>query len=182
MDYKILNEKPQIILKKSFLNESEISRILENNRFSKSTIVKDGVVSISERRTSETYEDKKGELKFLAKKIFKFLISIGFDYSPNNYENIQLIKYEAGREFKTHHDFLSVQNDRVGTVIIYLKKPIEGGKTIFDELDIQVEGDPGDLLFFRYDNDLKEKTLHSGEKVLEGTKIIATMFIRGSKF
>lgn len=182
MKLKFLNNNPQIILKESFLNEKEISLLLGIKNFSKNKAVRIGLGS---ERSSKTYFEKNEEFITIKKKIFNFLNSINFNYSFENYEEIRIIKYEEGEQFTRHYDFLNqnpkeslVYNDRVATVLIYLKEPEEGGKTIFNDLNIEITGKSGDLLFYRYDTPLKFQTSHTGEKVLKGTKTILGMCIK----
>ena len=182
MEFKLLNNNPQVIFKESFLTKEEISLLLEIKDFSKNKAVRIGEGS---ERSSKTYFEKNQEFISIKKKIFNFLSSINFNYSFENYEEIRIIKYEEGQQFTRHYDFLNqnpkestVYNDRVATVLIYLKEPEEGGKTIFNDLNIEVTGKSGDLLFYRYDTPLKFQTAHTGEKVLKGTKIILGMCVR----
>lgn len=187
---KILNQDPFIAFKEDFLTSDELLFMLNKNTFEKSTVFGNGnKVEIANARTSETYQDLNDDLRPIREKVFNILSSVGFDYPFENYEGMQLIKYEEGQEFVNHYDFLNIdpnnkihKNERVGTVIIYLKQPISGGRTIFNNLDIAVESKNKGLLFFRYDGKSRNETLHTGEKVLEGTKIIATMFIRESRW
>jgi prolyl 4-hydroxylase len=190
MKIQILNEDPKIVLNRNFLNEEEVNFLLSKNNFERSTVIGEYKDSLTANaRTSQTYQDNKDEFREIRKKVYSFLNSIGFNYAFENYEGMQLIRYEKGQEFINHYDFLNFDpnnkkydNERVGTVIIYLREPIEGGRTIFNKLDVSVTGHPGDLLFFRYDSNLRNDTLHTGEKVLEGVKIIATMFIREKRW
>jgi hypothetical protein len=183
---KILNKDPQIILELSFLNQEEIFLLLNIEEYSKNKVVMIGSDSV---RNSKTYIEKNNEFNSIKRKIFNFLNSIGFDYDFKNYEEIRIIKYEEGQEFTRHFDFFNqnpnadqVYNDRVATVLIYLEEPIKGGKTIFNDLNIEVSGEAGSLLFYRYDTPLKFQTAHTGEKVLKGTKIILGMCIREKEF
>lgn len=182
MEFKLLFEDPQIILKKSFLNKEEISLLLGVKKFSKNKAV---IIGEGSQRNSKSYFEKNEEFLSIKKKIFNFLSSIDFDYPFENYEEIRIIKYEEGQQFTRHYDFLNQNpeekthyNDRVATVLIYLEEPEIGGKTIFNDLDIEIIGESGDLLFYRYDTPLKFQTAHTGEKVLKGTKIILGVCIR----
>lgn len=183
---QVLNKNPHIVLKKSFLSNKDIQTLLEVNEFSKSKGV---VIDSNSQRNSKTYREKNNEFISIKKKIFNFLKTLDFNYSFNNYEEIRIMKYEEGQQFTRHYDFFNQDpkeklryNDRVATVLIYLKEPEEGGATKFNDLNIKVKGKVGDLLFYRYDNDLKFQTSHTGEKVLKGNKIILGLCIREKEF
>lgn len=187
--YKIINENPLIVLKESFLSEKEINLLLEIKHFVPSRTIGAGQQkgTISNFRTSKNYFERNNEFYNIKQKVFDFLKTLNFNYGFENYEKLQVLKYEVGDVFNNHHDYFNFslndsdkieENERVGTVLIYLKKPKQGGETYFNKLNIKVSGNPGDLLFFRYDNLLRDLTAHSGEEVLEGEKIIASLFIR----
>lgn len=182
MNYEILNHDPEIILFKSFLTDREISFLLEEKEFSKTKGVAIGKGS---QRNSKVYYEKGLEFNQIRGKIFNFLTSINFNYPLKNYEEIRLLKYKKDQQFTRHYDFFNQTpgeklryNDRVATVLIYLEEAEKGGKTIFNDLDIEIQGKPGDLLFYRYDTLSKFQTSHTGEKVLKGQKTIMGMCIR----
>jgi prolyl 4-hydroxylase len=74
------------------------------------------------------------------------------------------------------------ENDRIGTAILYLNEGFKGGETFFPELGLKVIPEKGSVLFFdyKYSYETNKKTLHAGLPVIEGTKYIATFWIRQS--
>merc|ERR1712164_114811 len=49
-------------------------------------------------------------------------------------EQLQLLRYENGQEYKAHHDGLSSGENggnRIATVLMFLSEPEEGGETAF---------------------------------------------------
>jgi prolyl 4-hydroxylase len=60
---------------------------------------------------------------------------------PQNSEDLQLLKYEKGQFYKTHHDFIPHQVDRhcgprILTFFLYLNDVEAGGGTNFPQLDL----------------------------------------------
>jgi prolyl 4-hydroxylase len=96
-------------------------------------------------------------------------------------ERVQILKYEKGQQFKKHCDFLDIDNDRIATAITYLNDDFEGGETEFQKLNIKIKPRKGSVLYFEYNESNKKKTLHSGNKVISGTKYIASSWIRGKE-
>ena len=63
---------------------------------------------------------------------------------PDNYEHLQLLKYEEGQKYSTHHDLLGLDpvvsacGPRILTFFIYLSDVEEGGETNFPMLNMAV--------------------------------------------
>lgn len=111
-------------------------------------------------------------------------------------EGLQVLRYEAGQEYKPHFDWFDLKKpgsanhlkrggQRVGTTIIYLATPEEGGGTQFPKSGVQVYPRAGGAIFFanvdvagRPD----ETSLHSGMPVVKGSKIVATYWQREGPF
>lgn len=98
-----------------------------------------------------------------------------------NAERLQLLQYEPGQYYTTHHDMIQYQADQQGghrilTVYIYLNDVEEGGGTMFDELDeLTVMPKRGRILIWPsvYDEDPFEKdwrTSHQALEVIRGIK------------
>lgn len=111
-------------------------------------------------------------------------------------EGLQVLRYEAGQEYKPHFDWFDPQKpgsanhlkrggQRVGTTVIYLATPEEGGGTQFPKSGVQVYPRAGGAIFFA-DVDAAgrpdEMSLHSGMPVVKGSKIVATYWQREGPF
>jgi prolyl 4-hydroxylase len=71
----------------------------------------------------------------------------------------------------------------VGTVVMYLNTPEQGGGTTFPELGLEVAPIKGNALFFSYDRPHPStRTLHGGAPVLAGEKWVATKWMRERQF
>jgi prolyl 4-hydroxylase len=107
-------------------------------------------------------------------------------------EGIQVQRYDVGQQFKPHFDyfepgsreymrFAAVRGNRTWTFMVYLNEGMEGGGTRFKELDYTVQPKTGMALLW---NNLHEDgtpnpaTMHSGEPVTGGHKIIITKWFR----
>jgi prolyl 4-hydroxylase len=71
----------------------------------------------------------------------------------------------------------------VGTVVVYLATPEQGGATIFPDLGLQVHAHAGHAVFFNYDIGAGGVgVLHGGAEVQAGEKWVATRWLREKKF
>lgn len=146
-----------------------------------------GKAEVTPHRTSSTYHDFNSSFSEIRDVILNCLKEdFGHVYDPSQCEPFQLQKYEPGQFFKPHYDFFNVPghetttpNDRIATVILYVKSATEGGTTNFPEVGINIKADSGDLVYFTYeDEQIKLLTKHEGTPIEDGEKIIATLWIR----
>lgn len=100
----------------------------------------------------------------------------------NQGEPIQLLRYTPGQQYRTHLDFINgVANQRIKTALLYLSDDYAGGETAFPRIGLKVKGAVGDVLLFRNvlpDGTADKMSEHAGLGVLDGTKYIATRWIR----
>ncbi|MEZ5607243.1 MAG: 2OG-Fe(II) oxygenase [Burkholderiaceae bacterium] len=109
-------------------------------------------------------------------------------------EGLQVLRYVPGTEYKPHYDYFDPEQpgtatllqrggQRVGTVVIYLNEPRQGGATTFPDVGLQVAPKRGNAVFFSYDRPHPgSRTLHGGAPVLAGEKWIATKWLRERVF
>jgi prolyl 4-hydroxylase len=107
-------------------------------------------------------------------------------------EGIQAQRYDVGQEYKAHCDcfmpgtreylrFAGIRGNRTWTFMIYLNDDLEGGATRFTRIDLAVKPKLGMALLW---NNLHEDgspnpyTLHCGEPVTRGHKMIITKWFR----
>lgn len=105
-------------------------------------------------------------------------------------EGFQILRYEVGQEYKPHQDFfdpnspgsqtiVDTTGQRIGTFLIYLNTPEQGGETIFPDAGITVAAQQGSALLFRYAKaDATSQALHGGAPVQAGVKWVATKWMR----
>lgn len=100
-------------------------------------------------------------------------------------EPLQILRYRPGQQYYPHVDWLGEQNRRVMTALIYLNADYEGGETGFVKTGLKVKGHKGDVLVFRSvgtDNEFDPLSEHAGLPVLNGTKYLASRWIREGRY
>ncbi len=101
-------------------------------------------------------------------------------------EPIQILRYAPGQQYRLHSDALpGIGNQRIATAIIYLNQGFAGGETDFPDLRIRVVPRGGDTIIF--DNVLPDgrpdpRMRHAGLPISQGTKWVATRWIRARPF
>jgi prolyl 4-hydroxylase len=76
-------------------------------------------------------------------------------------------------------------NQRILTALVYLSDGYRGGETSFPNARLSYRGRVGDALIFRNvrsDGSADPLTLHAGLPVTNGTKYIASRWIRAARF
>mmetsp|Transcript_22487 Transcript_22487/g.52445 ORF Transcript_22487/g.52445 Transcript_22487/m.52445 type:complete len:283 (+) Transcript_22487:50-898(+) len=117
------------------------------------------------------------------------------DTEPDNGEAFQVLKYSPGQKFDPHFDMddpdedppeaFALGGNRLVTVLVYLRKPVEGGETSFPKLGLSVVGDAGDAVAFwnLQDDGLPDwRTLHAGLPPIQGEKWVATKWIHQGSY
>jgi prolyl 4-hydroxylase len=143
----------------------------------------------SERRTSENAwcSHTKGCRGLDVPQRLHNRISKVLGIPPENSEDFQLLKYETGQFYRTHHDFIPHQVDRqcgprVLTFFLYLSDVEEGGGTNFPDLNITVYPKRGRALLwpsvYNFDPMVKDgRFMHQALDVIKGTKFAANAWI-----
>jgi prolyl 4-hydroxylase len=104
-----------------------------------------------------------------------------------NYENFQVLRYNVGQFYRTHHDMSSSDNQlacgpRILTFFLYLSDVEEGGGTNFPRLDLTVQPKRGSAVL--WPSVLNEdptrqdpRTFHQALPVVKGAKFAANAWI-----
>jgi len=142
----------------------------------------------SDHRTSFTYTNDTRKFSHHNEKIYQTVKNKfwQFDnFTIDNFESVQILRYDVSQEFKPHFDYFykpndDVYNDRIATMIVYLNDNYEGGETIFPKVNLTIKPVKGSAVFFEYKyvHEINMKTLHAGLPVISGTKYITTTWIR----
>jgi prolyl 4-hydroxylase len=107
-------------------------------------------------------------------------------------EGIQAQRYDVGQQFKPHWDyyepgseaytkFATVRGNRTWTFMIYLNEDMDGGATRFTKIDRMFQPKTGMALLWnnlRDDGTPNPATMHCGEPVTRGHKLIITKWFR----
>jgi len=111
---------------------------------------------------------------------------------PEYAEGIQAQRYDVGQQFKPHWDyfdpeskeylrFAGTRGNRTWTFMVYLNQGMEGGGTRFTKIDHTFAPKTGTALLWnnlKADGTPNEATMHSGEPVIAGHKVIITKWFR----
>lgn len=111
-------------------------------------------------------------------------------------EGLQIQFYGQGQQYTAHFDWFSptsleglgrneLAGQRVATTVVYLQRPGRGGATRFPKVGVSLYPQVGDAVFFRnldVFGQPDELTLHAGEPVKDGVKIVATYWQRERSF
>ena len=105
----------------------------------------------------------------------------------NNAEPLQILRYDQGEYYRTHHDFNGGVEDgpaggRVYSFVLFLGTPLEGGELFFADLNFSVPARKGSAVLWptlmSEDLTLPELlTHHASQPVVRGTKLAATTWL-----
>jgi prolyl 4-hydroxylase len=96
-------------------------------------------------------------------------------------EPMQILRYQPGQQYRRHVDWLGKDKARVITALVYLNDEYEGGETEFHKAGLKIRGRKGDAIVFVSvgpDGDLDPMSEHAGLPVTNGTKYLASRWIR----
>ena len=104
-----------------------------------------------------------------------------------NYESFQVLRYETGQKYVTHHDYGHEEVElacgpRILTFFLYLSDVEEGGETNFPLLNIAVKPKKGRALLWPSVLDAQpdrqdSRTMHEAKPVIKGRKFAANSWI-----
>lgn len=174
----------------NFITEDEVNYILsEANNFHNSNMV--GNHYNENIRKSETCWLSKSDPQI--ERIIQRVCDLT-DNPIDKAEDLQVVKYQPNGFYNPHHDSCCEDTDackefnkigsRVVTMVIYLSNSsdFKGGATYFPELKKEYKPEKGGgLLFYpmnKKGDKCHEKSLHAGQPVLSGEKIICNVWIR----
>ena len=187
---------PHVIVLGGLLSDEECDALIElaRPRLSRSLTVatETGGEAMNPDRTSDGmfFEREETELVARIEARIARLLNWPLEYG----EGLQVLCYGPGAEYKPHYDYfdpsdpgsasiLARGGQRVGTLILYLNEPEQGGGTSFPDADFEVAPKRGNGVFFSYPQpDPSTRTLHGGEPVRVGEKWIATKWLRERRF
>jgi hypothetical protein len=194
-DANVLSREPWLIELDNFLPASVVKQLLshvtdwEQSTESGSIDVNGGGTTITtSTRTSSTFwcrfaDCKDGEASMHIRGKIAEVLGI----EDRHLEPIQLLKYEQGQSFVTHHDFsyqeLSLAcGPRVLTFFLYLSDVEEGGETVFPELNISITPKLGKAILWA--NTLSSnpaakdtRMVHEARAVAKGVKYAANIWV-----
>ncbi len=187
---------PRIVVLEGVLSIDECDELIElaRPRLSKSlTVDRDTGDSVEHKaRVSEGMFFQQME-NSLIERIEK-RISHVLQWPIEHGEGLQVLHYLPGGQYEPHNDYFDPKDtgsavhlqrggQRLGTLILYLNTPKQGGSTSFPETGVQVAAIKGNAVFFSYATPTPDTlTLHGGDPVISGEKWIATKWLRQGVF
>lgn len=186
-------QNPRVVVFGGLLSDDECDQIVEmaRSRVQRSTVMSEedsdeGIVS--DIRTSQGTFLKRGE--FDVCNLIDARIEALLNWPIDCTEDLQVLRYEKGGEYKAHYDFFDTAaghwtptlrrgGHRCGTLLTYLNTPIRGGGTLFPDVPLEVRARKGVAVYFGYRTpDVSSRTLHAGSPVIEGEKWVAVKWFR----
>jgi prolyl 4-hydroxylase len=189
-------QNPRVVLFGGFLSDDECDALVAaaSPRMTRSeTVVNEtGGNEINPARTSEGMFFGRGESPLCER--IEARIAALVNWPVQNGEGLQVLHYRPSAEYKPHHDYfdpaqpgmtavLQRGGQRVGTLVMYLNTPEQGGGTTFPDVSLEVAPIKGNAVFFSYDRaHAVTRTLHGGAPVIVGEKWVATKWLREGEF
>ncbi|MEX2131500.1 MAG: 2OG-Fe(II) oxygenase [Pseudohongiellaceae bacterium] len=185
---RVLTDKLQLYTVDDFMGAEECERVIEisSTKLRPSTVTTGA--DYASYRTSSTCDLSllnDAYVKTIDEKIAR---ALGIQQSFS--EGIQAQRYEVGQEFKEHTDyfkkdvyqkFAAAQGQRTWTFMVYLNEGMQGGGTRFHDLNRAFSPRRGMAVVWNNlnpDGTANPLTLHSGEPVTSGHKIVITKWFR----
>lgn len=120
----------------------------------------------------------------------RMAVLAGCDYEQG--EALSVLAYRPGDAYKPHFDYMTADDgpvsadlerrgQRIATTLVRLNDGYDGGATTFPRLDLTWSGAPGEALTFANvtpDGTGDDRTLHSGDEVTKGLKLMASLWLR----
>ena len=187
---------PRVIVFGNLLSDAECEALIDEARprmaRSRTVATKTGGEEINVDRTSDGMFFQRAESPLIAR--IEERIARLLRWPVENGEGLQILHYSPGTEYKPHYDYfdpgepgtptmLRRGGQRVGTLVMYLGEPEQGGGTVFPDAQLEVAPKRGNAVFFSYERaHPSTRTLHGGAPVLAGEKGIATKWMREREF
>jgi len=187
---------PRVVVFGGLLSDAECDALvaLSGPRMARSETVDNntGGSEVNEARTSRGMFFARGETPLIDRIERRIAALLGWPLV--NGEGLQVLHYRPGAEYKPHYDYfdpvhpgsapiLRRGGQRVGTVVMYLNTPKEGGGTTFPDVGLEVGPVKGNAVFFSYDRPHPStRSLHGGAPVVAGEKWVATKWLREREF
>jgi len=198
-DVRIVAEwqQPRVVVVADVLSSDECAELIEAAR---GRLKRSQTVSAVEAITAEVNAARTSEGMFFQREEIAVVATLEarlealFGWPQDHSEGLQVLRYAPGAEYRPHFDHFDAQTpggqaalsrggQRVGTILIYLATPPQGGATIFPDAGLSVRAQAGHAVFFGYDLSAGDAgVLHGGAPVTAGEKWVATKWLREKKF
>jgi len=198
-EYEVLHErKPRVLWAAKLLTHKECDRIVELAlpTFQRSQVAQYNKGSggknndyVDNVRTSSGAWLSRFSDDFAVKK-FVTRVSQWSGIPPNHGEDVQVLQYQIGQEYKPHVDYFDPQyyegylqngGQRMASSLCFLSEVAEGGETIFPVPNIRVKPLKGGCVLWYNtfaNGTLDDTSLHGGSPVIKGTKYASVQWMR----
>ncbi|MEZ5645681.1 MAG: 2OG-Fe(II) oxygenase [Burkholderiaceae bacterium] len=187
---------PRVVVLGGLLGDDECDALIEaaRPRLARSLTVQTqtGGEEPNPDRTSQGMFFQRGESELIAR--IEARIARLVRWPVERGEGLQVLNYRPGAEYKPHYDYfdpdepgtptiLKRGGQRVGTIVMYLNQPDQGGATTFPDVGLEVAPVKGNAVFFSYARPHPAtRSLHGGAPVIRGEKWVATKWLRERVF
>jgi prolyl 4-hydroxylase len=184
--------QPRIVILGGVLSDDECDALIAASKprmqRSLTVITQTGGEEVNADRTSEGMFFQRGETELIQR--IETRIAHLLNWPIEHGEGLQVLHYQPGAQYKPHYDYfepneagtpalLERGGQRVGTLLLYLNTPEQGGSTTFPDIHLEVSAQRGNAVFFSYERPHPStRTLHGGAPVIKGSKWIATKWLR----
>lgn len=198
VDVLLTLASPRVVLLGNVLSEAECDALIaySSARMEPSPVISDTDEKnrLHEHRSSRGAMLQRGECELVSR--IEARLAALTAWPVERGEGLQVLRYEKGNEYRPHFDWfdpalpgprkhLERGGQRVATVVIYLSDVEQGGATSFPEAGLQVQPKKGCAMFFANTDAYgapDRRSLHAGDPVERGTKVIATKWLRQREY
>ncbi|MDM0043501.1 2OG-Fe(II) oxygenase [Variovorax dokdonensis] len=189
-------QDPRVVMFGNLLSDEECDGLIAaaDSRLSRSLTVetKTGGEAVNQDRTSDGMFFERGENEIVHR--IEARIARLLNWPVEYGEGLQVLRYRPGAQYRPHYDYfdpgepgtptiLRRGGQRLGTLLMYLRAPEQGGGTVFPDVGVEIAAKRGCGVFFGYDRpDPGTRSLHGGSPVLAGEKWVATKWLREREF
>lgn len=195
INVELVCTSPKLVLFDNVLSGEECDALIQSAeaKLTRSTTVDNetGGSNVHPSRTSDGMSFNRGQNELVERIERRLACLVNWPYEFG--EGLQILRYRNGAEYLPHYDYFDPiypgtakitkdAGNRVGTIVIYLATPEEGGYTVFPDVGLSIASRKGSAVFFAYEPNTASKSLHGGQPVTKGTKYVATKWLRERKF
>jgi len=176
--FEILSQLPIILMKDHCVPSNsirDITKFANSKKWSQSSI--GGKGKVTQLRSSQTLWIDPNDVPELLQVYQRFSDLLQIPLAQ--FESFSLVRYKSGGRYANHVDWsASKPHSRYISILVYMNTAV--GDTVFPKVDIRVSPQIGRCLLFSNllaDGNGDEKSLHRGDPVEFGEKIIGNIWI-----
>lgn len=198
VDVVLTLDQPQVVVLRNVLTHAECDALTDMaaQRQQRSTVVDTakGSLQVHAERTSYGAMFQRAENALIER--IESRLALLCHWPTDHAEGLQVLRYGPGDEYRPHYDWFDPEQpgprkhmahggQRVGTLVMYLTEVEAGGGTSFPHAGLVVRPQKGGAVFFANvdkSGQPDRATLHAGQPVVQGSKVIATQWLRERRY